>query len=79
MRPTQKQLTLKLKEVEQFEKDWGECTRSKAMKKYCTDKKYRKRVQSFNQSVIQTYFQGLRNPERTWGKQVLNENDNYEI
>ena len=32
MRPTQKQLALKLKQVEKFEKDWGECTRSRAIK-----------------------------------------------
>jgi len=51
MRPTQKQLALKLKQVEKFEKDWGECTRSRAMRKYCTDKKYRERVHAFNQSV----------------------------
>ncbi len=75
MRPTQKQLTLKLKEVEQFEKDWGECTRSRAMRKYCTDKKYRERVQAFNQSVINM----MSNLNRYGVNNTLNENDNYEF
>ena len=75
MRPTQKQLTLKLKEVEQFEKDWGECTRSRAMRKYCTDKKYRERVQAFNQSVINM----MSNLNVYEVNNTLNENDNYEF
>ena len=75
MRPTQKQLALKLKQVEKFEKDWGECTRSRAMRKYCTDKKYRERVHAFNQSVI-----NIMSNLNVYGvNNTLNENNYYEF
>ena len=51
---TKTKLDAKLKQIAQFEEKWGECTRSRAMKKYCTDKKYRQRVHSFNKSIIES-------------------------
>ena len=51
---TQKQLQAKLKQVEDFERRWGECTESRAMRKYCTDPKYRERVNQFNKASIET-------------------------
>lgn len=51
---TQEQLQAKLKQVEDFERRWGECTESRAMRKYCTDPKYRERVTQFNKASIET-------------------------
>jgi hypothetical protein len=51
---TQAQLKAKLKQVDDFERRWGECTESRAMRKYCTDQKYRERVTAFNKSSIET-------------------------
>ena len=49
---TKQQLADKLKEVDAFEAKWGECTESRAMRKYCTDEKYRERVHAFNKASI---------------------------
>jgi hypothetical protein len=49
------------------------------MKKFCTDKKYRERVRDFNKSIAQTFKEAMRNPNVLGGKQVLNENTNYEF
>jgi hypothetical protein len=46
-----KRLAKKLDEVNEFEKKWGECEKSKALRKYCTDKNYRERVHAFNNAV----------------------------
>lgn len=54
MKITKEMLKNKLKEVKEFEAKWGECTSSRAMKKYCTDKKYRQRVHAFNKSIIES-------------------------
>ena len=51
---TQEQLQAKLKQVEDFERRWGECTESRAMRKYCTDAKYRERVHAFNKASVET-------------------------
>ena len=51
---TQEQLQAKLKQVEDFERRWGECTESRAMRKYCTDAKYRERVYAFNKASVET-------------------------
>ena len=48
---TKEELARKLAQVEEFESKWGECTESRAMRKYCTDAKYRERVHAFNKSV----------------------------
>ena len=55
---TKTKLDAKLKQIAQFEEKWGECTRSRAMKKYCSDPKYRQRVNDFSKSIAQT----MRNP-----------------
>lgn len=44
----------KLKQIEEFEKRWGECTESRALRKYCTDPKYRERVHAFNKASAGT-------------------------
>ena len=51
---TEAQLKAKLKQVEDFERRWGECTESRAMRKYCTDTKYRERVHQFNKASAET-------------------------
>ena len=47
-------MVAKLKQIAIHEKRFGECTRTRAMKKYCTDEKYRQRVHEFNKSVIES-------------------------
>ena len=42
----------KLKEIDAFEEKYGECVESRAMRKYCTDPKYRERVREFNKTSI---------------------------
>ena len=44
----------KLLEIAEFEKRWGECDRSRAMKKYCTNEKYRNNVNAFNKASANT-------------------------
>ena len=51
---TKTKLDAKLKQIAQFEEKWGECTRSRAMKKYCTNEKYRQNVNAFNKASIET-------------------------
>tara|TARA_B110000285_G_scaffold203670_1_gene239985 strand:+ start:16870 stop:17151 length:282 start_codon:yes stop_codon:yes gene_type:complete len=55
-----KRLSKKLADVEEFEKLWGECTSSRAMRKYCTSETYRQRVRQFNNATAQTikYYKG---------------------
>ena len=54
MKITKQMLADKLKQVEDFEARWGECTESRAMRKYCTDKKYRERVDAFQKASAET-------------------------
>ena len=51
---TEQMLADKLKQVNDFEARWGECTESRAMRKYCTDKKYRERVDAFQKASAKT-------------------------
>lgn len=51
---TEQMLADKLKQVDDFEARWGECTESRAMRKYCTDKKYRERVDAFQKASAET-------------------------
>ena len=44
----------KLLQIAEFEAKWGECTKSRAMKKYCTNEKYRNNVHAFNKASINT-------------------------
>ena len=82
MKLTKEMLDVKLKQIAQFEEKYGTehgQTNVTAMKKFCTDKKYRQRVQDFNHSVAQTFKEAMRNPNVLGGKQVLNENVNNEF
>lgn len=45
----------KLKEVKEFEAKWGESTRTKAIKKWCTDPDYRKREWEFRQATANLF------------------------
>ena len=54
---TQAQLDAKLKQILEFEKKYGTDhgqTNVYAMKKYCTDAKYRERVHQFNKASVNT-------------------------
>jgi len=82
MKLSKAMLDAKLKQIAQFEQTYGTehgQTRVKAMKKFCTDKKYRQRVQDFNQSIAQTFKKVMRNPNAYGVNNTHNENDNYEI
>jgi len=57
MNITQEQLEAKLKQIAEFEEKYGTDhgqTNVYAMKKYCTDPKYRERVAAFNKASIET-------------------------
>ena len=51
---TKKMIDNKLKQIALFEAKFGECTESKAMKKYCTNEKYRQNVNAFNKASGET-------------------------
>ena len=51
---TKKMIDNKLKQIALFEAKFGECTESRAMKKYCTNEKYRQNVNAFNKASIET-------------------------
>ena len=57
---TQKDFEAKLLQVAQFEQKFGECTESRAMKKYCTDPNYRSNVDAFNKASKETIKNYLR-------------------
>ena len=50
----------KLKQIALFEAKFGECTESRAMKKYCTNEKYRQNVKAFNKASVETIKNYLR-------------------
>jgi len=52
MKITEQMIKDKLKEIDAFEEKYGECVESRAMRKYCTDPKYRERVREFNKTSI---------------------------
>ena len=54
MKLTKQMIDEKLRQIAIHEKRFGECTTSRAMKKYCTDPKYRERVTTFNKASIET-------------------------
>jgi hypothetical protein len=54
MELTKQMIDDKLRQIATFEEKYGECTASRAMKKYCTDPKYRKRVHQFNKASAET-------------------------
>tara|TARA_R100000781_G_scaffold1976_1_gene3427 strand:- start:189 stop:374 length:186 start_codon:yes stop_codon:yes gene_type:complete len=54
MNITKEMMDAKLLQIAEFEAKWGENTRTRAMKKYCTDEKYRKNVRAFNTATANT-------------------------
>lgn len=48
-----KQIVVKLKQVEEFEAKYGANTTTRAWRKWCTDPKYREREQSFRNAVAE--------------------------
>ena len=60
MKLTKKMIDNKLKQIALFEAKFGECTESRAMKKYCTNEKYRQNVNAFNKASIETIKNYLR-------------------
>ncbi len=58
MKLSKQMLDAKLKQIAQFEETYGSDhgqTNVYAMKKFCTDKKYRERGRDFNKSIAETY------------------------
>lgn len=58
MKLSKQMLDAKLKQIAQFEETYGSDhgqTNVHAMKKFCTDEKYRERVRDFNKSIAETY------------------------
>ena len=54
MNITKEMMDEKLLQIAQFEAKWGENTRTRAMKKYCTNEKYRNNVHAFNKASANT-------------------------
>ena len=54
MQLTKQMIDDKLKQIAIHEKRFGECTTTRAMKKYCTNEKYRQNVNAFNKASIET-------------------------
>jgi hypothetical protein len=54
MQLTKQMIDNKLKQIAIHEKRFGECTATKAMKKYCTDPNYRANVDAFNKASKET-------------------------
>ena len=51
---TKQMIDDKLKQIAIHENRFGECTMTRAMKKYCTNEKYRQNVKAFNKASIET-------------------------
>jgi len=57
---TKKIIDDKLKQIAIHEQRFGECTHTRAMKKYCTNEKYRQNVDAFNKASKETIKNYLR-------------------
>ena len=57
---TKKMIDDKLKQIAIHEQRFGECTHTRAMKKYCTNEKYRQNVDAFNKASKETIKNYLR-------------------
>ena len=57
---TKQMIDDKLKQIAIHEKRFGECTTTRAMKKYCTNQKYRENVKAFNKASKETIKNYLR-------------------
>tara|TARA_B100000686_G_C15835258_1_gene500019 strand:+ start:45 stop:233 length:189 start_codon:yes stop_codon:yes gene_type:complete len=51
MKITKKMMDEKLLQIAEFEKRWGECDRSRAIKNYCTNEKFRNKVDEFTRTA----------------------------
>jgi len=51
MNITKEMMDAKLLQIADFEAKWGENTRTRAMKKYCTNEKYRNNVNEFTRTA----------------------------
>jgi hypothetical protein len=58
---TKQMIDDKLKQIAIHENRFGECTTTRAMKKYCTNEKYRQNVNAFNKASKNTIKNYLRN------------------
>tara|TARA_R110002020_G_scaffold440540_2_gene651179 strand:- start:672 stop:905 length:234 start_codon:yes stop_codon:yes gene_type:complete len=67
---TIKEIQDKLDQCIEFENKWGKTTKTQAYIKWCTDEKYRKRVQDFNQSIVRT----MKSMNRIELNNIINEN-----
>ena len=50
MKVTKQQIDKKLLELAKFAERWGECDKTRAIKKYCNDEIYRSRVDEFQRT-----------------------------
>ena len=60
MKLTNKMIDNKLKQIAIHEQRFGECTHTRAMKKYCTNERYRQNVDAFNKASKETIKNYLR-------------------
>ena len=51
MNITKKMIDDKLLQIAKFEAKWGECARSRAIKNYCTNEKFRNNVNEFTRTT----------------------------
>mgnify|MGYP003149683589 CR=1 FL=1 len=51
MNITKEMMDAKLKQIAEFEAKWGECGRSRAIKNYCTNEKFRSNVNEFTRTA----------------------------
>jgi hypothetical protein len=58
---TKKMIDDKLKQIAIHENRFGECTMTRAMKKYCENERYRQNVNAFNKASGETIKNYLRN------------------
>ena len=61
----QEQIDAKLKQVEEFEAKYGESTRTKAWKKWCTDTKYRQNEWQFRQNIANSIKPNVKYVQKT--------------
>ena len=61
---TKQMIDDKLKQIAIHENRFGECTTTRAMKKYCTNEKYRQNVNAFNKASSETIKNYVRYVQR---------------
>ena len=58
---TKQMIDNKLKQIAIHENRFGECTTTRAMKKYCLNERYRQNVNAFNKASSETIKNYVRN------------------